>query len=41
MTASDGSEGVGRAATDSVVICSLLVIATDVFLVGLIKALFG
>ena len=41
MTASEGSEGVGRAATDSVVICSLLVIATDVFLVLLIKALFG
>ena len=41
MTASEGSEGVGRAATDSVVICSLLVLATDVFLVGLFKALFG
>ncbi len=41
MTASEGSEGVGRAATDSVVVCSLLVLAADVFLVGLFKALFG
>jgi phospholipid/cholesterol/gamma-HCH transport system permease protein len=39
MTAGDGSEGVGRAATDSVVICSLLVMITDVLLVGIIKAL--
>jgi ABC-type transporter Mla maintaining outer membrane lipid asymmetry permease subunit MlaE len=30
---------VGRAATDSVVVCSLLVIAADVLLVGLIKAI--
>ena len=41
MTAREGSEGVGRAATDSVVFCSLLVLATDVFLVALFKALFG
>lgn len=41
MTAEEGSEGVGRAATDSVVVCSLLVLATDVFLVGLIKAILG
>ena len=33
-----GSEGVGRAATDSVVACSLLVLAADVLLVMLIKA---
>jgi phospholipid/cholesterol/gamma-HCH transport system permease protein len=33
-----GSEGVGRAATDSVVACCLLVLAADVLLVGLIKA---
>ena len=41
LTAGEGSEGVGRAATDGVVACALLVLATDVFLVGLIKALFG
>jgi phospholipid/cholesterol/gamma-HCH transport system permease protein len=35
----DGSEGVGRAATDSVVACSLLVLATDVLLVMLIKSI--
>jgi phospholipid/cholesterol/gamma-HCH transport system permease protein len=34
----EGSEGVGRAATDSVVACVLLVLAADVFLVVLIKA---
>lgn len=38
LTADEGSEGVGRAATDSVVVCSLLVLATDVVLVSLIKA---
>lgn len=38
LRASEGSEGVGRAATDSVVACVLLVLAVDVFLVGLIKA---
>ncbi len=37
----EGSEGVGRAATDSVVACVLLVLAVDVLLVGLIKALQG
>ena len=41
MTAREGSEGVGRAATDAVVICSLLVLAADVLLVGLIKVLIG
>ena len=39
LSARDGSDGVGRAATDSVVVCSLLVLATDVFLVGLLKAM--
>jgi len=39
LSAREGSEGVGRAATDAVVVCSLLVLATDVFLVGAIKAL--
>lgn len=39
LTAREGSEGVGRAATDGVVICSLLVLAADVFLVGIIKAM--
>lgn len=38
LRAHEGSEGVGRAATDSVVACVLLVLAVDVFLVGLIKA---
>ncbi len=38
MNPRDGSEGVGRAATDSVVACCLLVLATDVLLVLLIKA---
>ena len=38
MNAREGSEGVGRAATDSVVACSLLVLLTDVLLVLLIKA---
>ncbi|MBX9585352.1 MAG: ABC transporter permease [Gemmataceae bacterium] len=38
LTAGEGSEGVGRATTDSVVICSLLVLAADVLLVGLIHA---
>lgn len=39
LTADTGSEGVGKAATDSVVMCSLLVLVTDVLLVGLIQAL--
>jgi phospholipid/cholesterol/gamma-HCH transport system permease protein len=38
LTAGEGSEGVGHAATDSVVMCSLLVLAVDVLLVGLIKS---
>lgn len=38
-SATGGSEGVGKAATDSVVACSLLVLATDVALVGVIKVL--
>lgn len=38
LRAGEGSEGVGRAATDSVVMCSLFVLAADVLLVGLIKA---
>jgi phospholipid/cholesterol/gamma-HCH transport system permease protein len=38
LSAREGSEGVGRAATDSVVACVLLVLACDVLLVGLIKA---
>jgi len=41
LTAGEGSEGVGRAATDSVVVCALLVLAMDVVLVGLIKAALG
>jgi phospholipid/cholesterol/gamma-HCH transport system permease protein len=39
LTARGGSEGVGKAATDGVVACSLLVLAADVLLVGLIRAL--
>jgi phospholipid/cholesterol/gamma-HCH transport system permease protein len=39
LTARGGSEGVGRAATDGVVACSLLVLAADVLLVGVIQAL--
>jgi phospholipid/cholesterol/gamma-HCH transport system permease protein len=38
LTAGEGSEGVGHAATDSVVVCSLFVLAADVLLVSLIKA---
>jgi phospholipid/cholesterol/gamma-HCH transport system permease protein len=38
LTARGGSEGVGKAATDSVVTCTLVVLATDVLLVGLIRA---
>ncbi len=41
LTAQEGSEGVGRAATDAVVVCTLLVLAADVLLVGLIKAVVG
>jgi phospholipid/cholesterol/gamma-HCH transport system permease protein len=39
LRASGGSEGVGKAATNSVVVCSLLVLAADVFLVGLFRAI--
>jgi phospholipid/cholesterol/gamma-HCH transport system permease protein len=39
LRARGGSEGVGRAATDSVVVCSLLVLVADVLLVGLIRAM--
>lgn len=38
LSAREGSEGVGRAATDSVVACVLLVLVADVLLVMLIKA---
>ncbi|MFO0851198.1 MAG: ABC transporter permease [Gemmataceae bacterium] len=41
LTARDGSEGVGKAATDSVVVCSLLVLLADVLLVGLIRVVIG
>jgi phospholipid/cholesterol/gamma-HCH transport system permease protein len=37
LTARGGSEGVGKAATDSVVACVLLVLLADVLLVGLIR----
>ena len=39
LNARNGSEGVGKAATDSVVACSLLVLLADVLLVGLIRAI--
>lgn len=39
LRATGGSEGVGNAATNSVVVCSLLVLAADVFLVGLFRAI--
>jgi len=39
MNPRDGAEGVGRAATDSVVACSLLVLVADVLLVLVIKAI--
>jgi phospholipid/cholesterol/gamma-HCH transport system permease protein len=39
MNVRGGSEDVGHAATDSVVVCSLLVLAADVFLVGLAQAI--
>ena len=41
MQASGGTEGVGRAATRAVVLSVLLVLASDVFLVGLIQTLAG
>jgi phospholipid/cholesterol/gamma-HCH transport system permease protein len=37
LNARGGSEGVGKATTDSVVACALLVLAADVLLVGLIQ----
>lgn len=39
LTAGGGSEGVGKAATDGVVACALLVLAADVLLVGAIQVL--
>lgn len=39
LTAGEGSEGVGKAATDSVVICSLLVLVADVLMVGAIQVM--
>lgn len=39
LTAHGGSEGVGKAATDGVVACVLLVLAADVWLVGAIQVL--
>ena len=39
LNANGGSEGVGKAATDSVVSCTLLVLAADVVLVGVIRLL--
>ncbi len=39
MSAGLGSEGVGQAATDSVVACTLLVLGADVLLVGAIQVL--
>lgn len=41
LNAEQGSEGIGKAATDSVVACTLLVLLADVLLVGLIQALLG
>jgi phospholipid/cholesterol/gamma-HCH transport system permease protein len=41
LTALGGSEGVGAAATRSVVASVLLVLAADVFLVGLIQLILG
>jgi phospholipid/cholesterol/gamma-HCH transport system permease protein len=41
LRARGGSEGVGHAATQCVVWCTLLVLAADVFLVGLIQVVFG
>lgn len=41
LRAGGGSEGVGQAATNSVVACSLLVLLADVLLVGLIQVFVG
>ena len=39
LNANGGSEGVGKAATDSVVSCTLLILAADMVLVGVIRLL--
>ena len=41
LRAAGGTEGVGRAATSAVVMACLLVLAADVFLVGLIRLVLG
>lgn len=41
LSARGGSEEVGAAATNSVVVCSLLVLLADVFLVGLTRLIVG
>lgn len=41
LRAGGGTEGVGRAATSAVVMACLLVLAADVFLVGLIQVVLG
>lgn len=41
LTTALGAEGIGRAATNSVVACSLVVLAADVILVGLIQAVLA
>ena len=41
MIAEAGSEGVGQAATNAVVACTLLVLLADVFLVGAIRIVVG
>lgn len=41
LAARGGSEDVGTAATDSVVVCSLLVLAADVVMVGLVRLILG
>ena len=40
MRTQGGTEGVGRSATSSVVLCSLFIILADVLLVRLIQVLF-
>jgi phospholipid/cholesterol/gamma-HCH transport system permease protein len=40
MRTQGGTEGVGRSATSSVVLCSLFIILADVFLVRLIQVFF-
>jgi len=41
IIAEGGSEGVGQAATNAVVACTLLVLLADVFLVGVIRVVLG